>query len=254
MSQLRSTAVVTLVLLGMLGLPAVRAEPGAEGDRIIARMDRRMSNAEDQSFRYAMTTRIQGQQDRRIEFTVQIKGDQWRRLEFHSPGDVRGMRVLILSQSKMYIYLPAFRKVRRVATHVRDQGFMGSAYSHDDMSAVTYGDKMTGKLLDESDTHWTVEATRRPGSGYRYARIVFEILKDVQQPSRIEYFNDEGRKVKSETRRVYECRGEFCNAREMTLTDHTRNDLSSTLTRLDWQVNTGLSDAHFTVRSLQRRR
>ena len=244
-----ATVACTLILLGATGSHAE-----TEGDRIIAQIDRRMSSADDQSFRYEMLTRSKGQQDHRTEFTVQIKGDSWRRLEFLSPGDVRGMRVLILSPSKMYLYLPAFRKVRRVATHVRDQGFMGSAFSHDDMSVVTYGDKMAGTLLGETATHWTVEAVRREGGDYRYPRIVFEIDKDVKQPSRIEYFNDAGQKVKTETRTGYECKGEHCNAVVMTLIDHTRGELTSTLRRLQWQVNTGLADAFFTVRALQRRR
>ena len=246
--------VAPVLTLFLLAGPGVIAGDETEGDRIIAEMDRSMSSADDQLFRYEMTTRSKDHQISRTEFTVHIKGDHWRRLEFHSPGDVRGMRVLILSLSKMYIYLPAYRKVRRVATHVRGQGFMGSAFSHDDMSVVTYGDKMAGKLLGENATHWTIEARRREGSGYRYPKIVFEIDKSVNQPLRIEYFNDDGIRVKTETRTGYECRGEHCNAALMTLTDHTRDGLTSTLKRLDWQVNTGLADSFFTLRALQRRR
>jgi len=164
------------------------------------------------------------------------------------------MRVLILSLDEMYVYLPAFRKVRRVASHVRDQGFMGSAFSHDDMSVVTYGDKLSAKLLAEDETSWTIEATRRPESTYRYKKLVMRIRKDMIQPEAITYFNDKDEKVKSETRKDYECQGKHCNPKVITLTDHTRGGVTSTLRRKAWKVDTGVADRYFSVRSLQRRR
>ena len=53
------------------------------------------------------------------------------------------MNLLIRSPTQMYIYLPSFRKVRRVASHVQEQGFMGSAFDHAEVSLATYSDTFT---------------------------------------------------------------------------------------------------------------
>jgi outer membrane lipoprotein-sorting protein len=236
-----------LVLL-VCGPPA-RADDRAE--EIVRQMDRRLTSARDQYFEYEMVTRAPGKSVRRTEFSVYIKGNRWRRLEFHSPGDIRSMRVLIRSLKKMYVYLPAYHKIRRVASHVRDQGFMGSAFSHDDMSVVTYGDKLKARLVREEPGQWVVDATRRQTSDYRYPRLRITILKGTYQPAAIEYFNKEGVKVKSERRSGFECRGQHCNPRIIALTDHARG-VTSTLKRTAWKVNTGVPDSLFTVRGLLR--
>jgi len=153
----------------------------------------------------------------------------------------------------MFVYLPAYRKVRRVASHVRDQGFMGSAFSHDDMSVVTYGDKLAPKLKAEDRATWTVEATRKEGSDYRYPRLLIKVRKADHQPAELIYFNAAGVKVKTEKRTGFECIKEHCNPRVITLTDHARG-VTSTLTRKKWKVNTGVADSYFSVRALLRGR
>lgn len=231
------------------------AAAGADaGERILRLMDAQLTSADNQYFEYEMTTRTPGRGQRSTVFEVTIQGDQRRRLEFLAPGDVKGMRVLILSLDRMYVYLPAYRKVRRVASHVRDQGFMGSAFSHDDMSVVTYADKLSGRLLAEDDEHWTVEAVRRADSDYRYAKLRLVIRRDIRHPARIEYFNAAGQKVKTETRSAYECRGQHCNPKRMTLVDHTRGGVTSVLERRAWKIEPEVPANFFSVRSLQRRR
>ena len=46
------------------------------------------------------------------------------------------MKILTRAAQDMYVYLPAFKKVRRLASHVKEQGFMGTAFGHEEMSLV----------------------------------------------------------------------------------------------------------------------
>lgn len=239
-----------LCLLALLPVPAHAGDPG---EAIMARMDRALTSAADQFFEYEMITRTGGRQATKSVFTVTIKGDSKRRLIFKSPGDIKGMQVLVLSLDKMFVYLPAYRKVRRVASHVRDQGFLGSAFSHDDMAVVTYADKLRPRLVSEDSTTWTLEAKRRKGAGYRYPRLQIKVRKDNHQPEEIVYFNAKGVKVKSERRLGMECREEHCNPKQISLTDHVRG-VTSTLNRRQWKVNTGVKDSYLSVRAMLRGR
>jgi outer membrane lipoprotein-sorting protein len=245
--------ILMVLVPGMLLLAAVATGEESPGERVLRRMDAAMTQARDQYFIHEVVTQEPGREARRMKMKVYIKGKEWRWIEFLEPGDVKGMRVLARSATQMYVYLPAYRKVRRVASHVRSQGFMGTTFCHDDISTVTYGPLFTGKLLSENDTHWTIETTLREGKDYPYPRLEFDILKNIQQPSEIRYFNDKGAKVKTEHRSNYDCEGTICNPKKLKMVDHNRNGMWTEIICHEWKVNTGVKDSKFTVRSLQRR-
>jgi hypothetical protein len=244
---------VAIVVGGLMGgaLP-IQAEDLSPGDKVIKLMDESMTRAKDQYFQYEFVILEPGKAPRRLLMEATIKGSTWRRVEFLAPGDVKGMRVLTLSLDQQYVYLPAFRKVRRVASHIRNQSFMGSSYSYDEMATVTYGDLFAGEVVSENEKEWVVIGTRRPGKDFSYPKIEFTILKETTQPSLIKYFNDKGVVLKTEQRVDYDCQENLCNAKEMSITDHTRNNLVTKMIRKQWKRNTGISDDFFTVRDLQR--
>ncbi len=236
----------------LIGTLHVQAEDVSPGEKIIQQMDESMTRAKDQYFQYEFSILEPGKAPRNLLIEAYIKGTKWRRVEFLAPGDVKGMRVLTLSLDQQYVYLPAFRKVRRVASHIRNQSFMGSAYSYDEMATVTYGDLFTGELVSENDKEWVVVGTRRPGKDFSYPKIEFTILKEFSQPSLIKYYSDKGVVLKSEQRLEYSCQENICNAKVMIITDHTRNNLATKMTREQWKINTGVSADSFSVRDLQR--
>jgi hypothetical protein len=217
-------------------------------------MDEAMTKAKDQFLVYEIITKEPGKSESRLRFQVHIKGTKWRRLEFTDPGDVKGMRFLVRSLTQMYVYLPAYKRVRRVASHVRDQGFMGTAYSYDEMAIVTYGVAFTGELTGETETRWKMKCKRKPGTTYRYAVLELEIDKKMYQPVVIRYYNEKGVHLKTETRTGWNCEGVACRPIEMKIVDHTRGGMWSKMVCKDWKVNTGVKDSFFTVRSLQRGR
>jgi outer membrane lipoprotein-sorting protein len=237
----------------ILLLTPAAAGDESPGERVLRLMDEVMTQAQDQYFVHELVTQEPGKEPRIMKMRVRIKGKEWRWIEFFEPGDVKGMRILVRSVSQMYVYLPAYRKVRRVASHVRSQGFMGTTLSHDDVSTVTYSPLFTAKLLSENDTHWKIEASLKPGKDYPYHRLEFDILKNVKQPSEIRYFNDKGAKVKTEFRSNYDCDGTICNPKKLKMVDHNRNGMWTEITCHEWKVNTGVKDSQFTVRALQRR-
>ncbi len=249
----------SLHLAGTLTLLLTVAAPGAAradaaGEKLMKRLDKIMTLAKDQTFVYNLVTKEPGKGERKMVMRVRIKGTEWRRVDFEAPGDVKGMKVLVRSKSKMYIYLPAYRKVRRVASHVKDQGFMGTTLSHDDISTATYNKFYEGTKTGETKTHWTVVAKRRKGADVPYPKLEFDLSKKYIHPTEIRYFNDKGKKIKTEVRTKYSCQGDICNAAEMKMTDHVRNDAWTRMSRTTWKVNTGLKNRTFSLRSIQRGR
>lgn len=225
---------------------------GTSGDEAIQQADAAMTTAVSQYFVYEAATQEPGKEERVFSFAVTIKGREWRRIEFLAPGDIKGMKILVRSVSSMYVYLPAFGKVRRLASHVKAQGFMGTAFGHEDFSLATYGGYFTGQMVAETERSWKVEASRREGAEVPFSKLMLEIRRDILQPVKIEYFNDRGVKTKTETRIEFKCIGTACSPRMIKMVDHTRNDIETTLVRREWKPNPDVPDSFFTVRALQR--
>lgn len=233
----------------LVACPAVADEAG---DRAIKVLDDAMTVAKDQFNQYDCITREPGGEESSMSFKVHNKGAEWRRIEILAPADAKGMRVLIRSFTQIYVYLPAFKKVRRVASHVRSRGFMGTTMSFDEMAVATYAPYFTGNLLEETDTHWIVEANRKEGADYPYPRLELEIIKDNGQASTIRYYNDKGVKLKTETRVDYKCQKKICSPKKIKMVDHVAGGKWTELSQVKWKVNTGVKDSFFTVRSLQK--
>jgi hypothetical protein len=69
---------------------------------------------------YEITNKEPGKDEGTLAMTVKLKGEK-RYTEFSAPADMRGTKVLILSPTQMYVYLPSYGKVRRIANHTKDQ-------------------------------------------------------------------------------------------------------------------------------------
>ena len=239
-----------VVLAALLALPCAAAA-GGKGHTLLRKLDAKATWARDQTFNYEMRIHDPGKAVQRMRFKVKIRGRK-RFIKFTYPGDVKGMKVLILSRSRMYTYLPAYRKIRRIASHMRSQSLLGADYSYDDMSTVTYADVFKGRLVKQTAKVYVVDARLRPGKSAAYARIVFYLRKKDTMPVKLMYYNATGTKLKTETRRDYACKQKACTARVMKMVDHTRNNHFTELIRKAWQINTGFSDRVFSKRQLQR--
>lgn len=224
-----------------------------DGDALVAEVDGLMNAADDEIFVFAAETLEKGKSPRLIVLKVWTK-DGMRLTEFLEPGDLKGTKALTLSASKMYVYLPEYTKVRRVATHMSQQGFMGMAYGQAEMALSRYGDVYSATTTSEDDTAWILDLTPKPGADAPYPRMELVISKEVKRATVLRYFNASGKLAKTETRSGFECKGKICNARTMRMVDHGKDDLQTTFTLREWKVNTGISKRKFSVRSLQGRR
>lgn len=240
-----SVAVVAATLL----LPGRAALADAAGDKALGQVDAAMNRAKTQFFEYDATNRGAGKDDTKLGLRVRIKGDK-RLTEFTAPADMKGTKVLVLSPTEMYVYLPAFGKVRRIASSVSDQGFMGMTYSQDDF-VTAFSPQYTATVASEDAAQIKLVLTPKAGQTPAYGKIEIAVAKDRMAPTELKYFNAAGLNVKTETRSAYSCQGEVCTPGEQKMTDNTKN-VSTTLVRATWKVNEAIADDAFTKRALEK--
>ena len=217
---------------------------------LLERTDEAMARSDDMTFRYDVLNREPGAEPKLMQLRVLVK-DTLRLTEFEAPGDMKGTRALVRGQSQMYIYLPAYKKVRRVSSSLSSGSFMGTTLSNEDISTTEYSPYYDATLASQDDAGWTLSLSPKADAGVSYSKLELTVSKEFGVPVEIKYFNKKGAHTKTETREGTSCVGDVCTAEVMTMVDHSRGDASTSLTRTEWDVNTGLDDSLFTTRSLQ---
>ncbi len=129
------------------------------------------------------------------------KGDEMRLVRFLSPADQKGIGFLSLPNDVMYLYLPAFHKIRRIASHVKNENFAGTDFSYDDMSSFKYAEEYNAKLLETKNSVYVLELTAKPGIKKDYSKLIMEIRKDNFYPVKISFYDKAGNLWKILTRK-----------------------------------------------------
>ena len=221
------------------------------GDKVIAQMDEELNKPADLYFKYDVVHQEPGAaHPRTMQFTVEVKGDK-NLTEFLAPADQKGTRVLVLSRHQMYVWLPQFNKIRRVASSSTEQGFMGTTFEYDDLSTPYYGKVYDGKIIEDAGDHQVIEATAKPDADVTYKKLHITVDKKMHVPTEIDFYNDRDVLARTETRKDYVCDEGVCVFTTMRMTDHTRNDVWTEVRMVEWKHDQGLSDSLFTVRALQ---
>ena len=242
---------VGLGLSALAGVALPRdAHADAAGDKAVAAVDSAINRAKTQYLEYEALNQTPDKPDRKLSLAVWIKEDI-RLTEFLAPSDVKGTKVLIISPTQMWIYLPAFKKVRRVASHTTDQGFMGMTFSQDDLSLSSYGKWYEGKVASDDGKNEKLVLTPKKDQAPPYAKIEITAEKARNLPLEMKYYNASGTLLKTETRSNYTCEKDICAPAELKMVDHTKGGQSTVLSRKAWKPNVAVADSKFTKRALE---
>jgi len=179
------------------------------------------------------------------------KGTNKRFVRFTEPADIRGIGFLSLPNDVNYVYLPAFKKSRRIASHIKNQNFAGTDFTYEDMEALTYSEKWKPELLRKDESHYVLNLTPREGRTSDYSKLIMYVRTDNFYPEKIEYYDKSGNLCKILTRRRIEKIGNYLIALETEMKDVKKNHTTKLILE-DVKFDTNLSDDIFTVRNLER--
>lgn len=175
------------------------------GDQIMQKVDKRPLPDDMKS---DMTMKLINKKGQERVRTVRIirQGDEKQIMWFLSPPDVRGTSFLRISyedrNDDMWLYLPAFKKVRRIASGARKENFMGSDFTYEDMEKRKLKD-YTYKLLREEKLGdydcYVVESIPKKDVDTDYARIISWVWKEDHLIIKEEFYNKKGSLQKVKT-------------------------------------------------------
>ncbi len=216
---------------------------------ILAKMDAYNNGYADQVMEIQLTVVDVNGSKKSYDMKMSQKGAVKRLVQFTS-GEIKGMSTLVEDRSSVYVYLPGFKKVRRVAAHNMNQSLAGSDLSSEDMAQVSWAAEWNAALEKEDDATWWLTLTPKAADATDYAKVTHRVDKKTFGQQETHYFNEKGEEVKR-----------FMNSEPTDFAGVTRyrkivvsDPRTGHRTEMDvktFKVNQGLKDDLFTVRQLQ---
>lgn len=205
------TTLLFAMALGAAFTPAmdVAASPAApaammaiDPAAILAEVDKRAAAFDDQSYTATMQIYKEGALKKTLVFFAVMKGLDKQFIEFVAPGDVAGMKVLLEGgdANNLYLYVPEFKKVRRVAAHMQNQGFLGSEFTPEDMVMAKLSPSFDAQLVGKEGNETKLILTPKKGSAISFSKLEIFIDATVNGVTRIKYFDTAGTHVRTQTR------------------------------------------------------
>ena len=239
---------ITITMLLIFG--SIYAQTPTAGD-ILKNADAVVNAPQDQEISLKMTLTDKGGNEKIREMKMYQKGDETRLIRFLSPADQKGVSFLSLPDDVQYLYLPAFHKVRRIASHVKNDNFAGTDFSYDDMNASKYAEEYDATLLEKTDDLYILELIPQKGVEKSYSKLKMWVRQDNFYPVKVEFYDKNSTLWKLFESRNIKKNGKYWVASEAEMTDLKKEHSTKMITE-KVELDKGLSDDIFTKRNLKR--
>ncbi len=244
----KSDISTALVVLGLLGAAPAAAQDGAE---VLERIDSTLNAFRDMAAIQRMTLIDPDGREKIRVLDVYQKGPDRRLVKFQTPADVRDVGFLRLAEDQMYLYLPAFRRVRRIASSIKNEAFMGTDLSYEDLSRTRYGDDYRVVEASRDGERHLLTLAPRPGADVSYGKIEMEAQHETWVITQMALYDHDGRLTKTVAASDVALVDRYWIARHIEV--QTVKDGHRTVLELqDLEFDRGLADDFFSQRQLKR--
>jgi outer membrane lipoprotein-sorting protein len=251
-----------MIILAPLNVIAVTQDE--KGLRIAKEYDRRNSGFINYEVNLKMYLKARSGKTRTRELhskvlEVQNDGDKTL-VVFDTPRDIRGTAFLSFTHKirddEQWLYLPALKRVKRIAPSNKSSPFMGSEFSYEDMSSQEL-EKFTYKWIKDEDLNgiecFVLE--RYPveeNSGY--SKQVVWIDKSDYRIRKIDYYDRKGKYLKTlKLSNFKKYSGKFWKPIIYEMANH-KTGKNTRLEFSDYRFGIDLEEKDFTQSSLRRAR
>lgn len=265
---MRRLAVLLAVLTGVVAAAQTPRPATATAEWVARQIDERDAGRDSQQ---QMTMRIYDRQGRVRERSLTVsalrgsgaRGDRVL-VRFLAPPDIKGTGLLVwehpAAEDERFLYLPALGRVRRVAGAERQESFVGSDFSYEDiggreLSDYTYAfaNPDTSWTAPDGSTHaaWQLESRARDKDA-NHPRALSLVRKDNFVVVAAELFNRRNEREKRlDVRRLEQIKGIWTTLDVVMVNDLQRTRTELVVTKADYNV--GLTEDAFSRRALEAR-
>jgi hypothetical protein len=235
------------------------------GLEIFSEMDRRNSGFNDFDVNLTMILRTKSGKSSQRELAISVlevaeDGDKIM-VVFNTPASIRGTALLShahrVGVDDQWLFLPALKRVKKIAARNKSGPFVGSEFSFEDLSAQELTKYSYEYLRDETieGQSFFVVARFALDEYSGYMREVFWLDQSEYRTFKVEYYDHEPEPLKVLSVADYEQYEQRFWKPHLMQMRYLRSQKSTDLEWGDYQFNRGLTaDRDFSVASLRRAR
>ncbi len=215
---------------------------------ILAKMDKTIFSVKDKTADIEMVmTDLKNNKQKIKKAVLMQKGADKKLFRYTYPKNDEGIATLSLPDGKIYLYLPMFKKPKKITSMAESNTFNNSDFSLRDMAIKPYTELYTPALLKTTDDSYQLDLKPKSGNS-PYSHLIVTVNRKHYYPEKFEYFAKNGQKVKEA---VYHFKkvGKYWIADQVTMKD-LKKQHSTELKMTDIKINQGLKDDLFTVDNL----
>ncbi len=219
-----------------------------DANKLLAKMDKTLFGIKDKSahVKVVMVNLNNGKEKIKEADFIQKDADK-KLFRYTSPKSDSGIATLSLPNNEVYLYLPLFKKPKRITNLAEKNVFNASDFSFEDMATKSYCSKFSAELISTNDTSYVLSLKPKYLKS-KYDHVVLRLNKNYFYPETLEYYNHKGNLVKFATYRFERIGGNWIST-QVSMKDIHKNHLT-TIKMSDIKINQGLKENLFTVESL----
>ena len=240
-----------LATSGVMLVPSQPAEAAVTGADVLAKLDTLAVRFPDQTYKATMEIYKSGNLRTTMVFGMWMKNLEKQFIHFTAPGDVAGMKILMEDRETIYMYSPEFQKVRRIAAHMQNQGFLGSEFTPEDMVMAKLSPSFDAELVGKEGSETKLVLKPKTGVSLSYSKLEIFIDSTVNGVTRIKYFDGAGTHVRTQTREEWKPFEDIKIPTRVRMTNlKTGDEMVINLSEID--VKTPIADDLYSRRTLMR--
>lgn len=173
-------------------------------------------------------------------------------MRFLSPKSVKGVTLLNIDDGeKIYLYMPAYNKARRIASSSKGDEFMGTGLSYEDMSMNFEDKEYEKKLLEETESVYIIEVIPSE-EDTSYKKIILMVDKEKFYTKKVEFYDTNENLIKTfEIAKIkIDDKGKI-TPMEIVFTDVEENQKTKIVIK-EIEYDIELSSSFFSIRTLKK--
>ncbi len=177
---------------------------------------------------------------------------------FTAPADVKNTSFMNYSYDEadrnddQWLYLPALKKVKRISSSSKDNDFMGSDFTYEDMekrSPERDEHKLIKNETYNGEAVWVVEAT--PKEEEQYSKRKVWVSKSKELPLKVEFYDEDGELLKILTvTEVKQIKGYWIIIKQVM--KNVQKNHQTVISLANVKVENGITDSKFSQREMER--
>ena len=215
---------------------------------ILQKMDQVLTAYKDKkaNIKMVMTDMTTGKESVKEAILMQ-QGNNKKLFRYTAPKSDAGIASLSLPNGEVYLYLPLFKKPKKITNLAEKNVFNKSDFNLSDMSIISYAALYTPEFVKQDAKHYTLDLKPKTGNS-NYSHIVVQIDKKNYYPVKFEYYDSKNQLVKISKYHFKQIKG-YWVADVVSMQD-VRKSHKTTIIFKDIEINTGLKDELFTVENM----